>query len=423
MKEIIPQRPAIVRNDTQQIIELFKHNVVPSYARFEVAFTHGKGTRLWDASGKSYLDFGAGIAVCSLGHANEEITDALVEQSRKLVHVSNLYYNEPQGRLAQKLVKLIGPGKIFFCNSGAEANEGLYKIARKFGHEEGRFEIITALNSFHGRTLAGIAATGQEKVRQGFGPVVPGFRHVPFNDLKAVEEAISPATVAVLIEGIQGEGGITPATTEYLLGLRELCDRKKMLLMMDEVQAGNFRTGRYCSYQRLREGMNFTPDALSTAKSLGGGFPIGAFWVRDKYADLLGAGTHGTTFGGTPLGCAVASKIIEVVERDHLDQNARETGEWLRLALEKLLAKLPHVITNVRGVGFILGVEFSADRPKFKESEKTPAIQLVNRCHEAGLMVIPSGQKIIRLLPPLNITRAEAEEAVHILEKVATALA
>src|SRR3954451_19621618 len=244
MKEIVPSPPGIVRNDAAAIQQLFRENVVPSYARFDLALSHGAGSYVFDVTGKRYLDLGGGIAVCALGHANAEITQALVSQSQKLVHVSNLYYNEPQGRLAQALVKLIGPGKVFFCNSGAEANEGLYKLARKFGHDEGRFEILTTINSFHGRTLAGISATGQEKVEKGFEPAVKGFRHVPFNDLEAVRQSLSPSTVAVLVEGIQGEGGVTPASSEYLLGLRALCDEKKMLLMMDSVQCGHFRSGR-----------------------------------------------------------------------------------------------------------------------------------------------------------------------------------
>ena len=238
MKEMVPP-PAIVRNDYESIREMFTKNVVPSYGRFELMLSHGAGSYVFDVAGKRYLDLGTGIAVCCLGHAHPAITTALIEQSQKLIHVSNLYFTEPQGRLAAELVKRIGPGKVFFCNSGAEANEGLYKLARKFGHDEGRFEILTATNSFHGRTLAGIAATGQDKVKKGFEPAVPGFRHIPFNDLEAARAAISPATVAILIEGVQGEGGVTPATPEYLLGLRQLCDEKKMLLLMDSVQCGH----------------------------------------------------------------------------------------------------------------------------------------------------------------------------------------
>src|ERR1039458_5463051 len=223
MKEIVPAPPAIVRNDYESIRELFAKNVVPSYGRFELVLSHGLGSIVFDVAGKRYL-----------GHAHPAITEALIEQSKKLIHVSNLYFTEPQGRLAAEIVKRIGPGKVFFSNSGAEANEGLFKLARKFGHDEGRFEILTATNSFHGRTLAGIAATGQEKVKKDFEPMMPGFRHFPFNDLEAARNAISPATVAIMIEGVQGEGGVTPATPEYLLGLRALCDEKKLLLLMDD---------------------------------------------------------------------------------------------------------------------------------------------------------------------------------------------
>src|SRR5579871_6847560 len=236
MKEIVPPPPGIVRNESAEIQSLFQQNVVPSYGRFDLVLSHGSGSQVWDVAGKRYLDLGGGIAVCTLGHAPAAITDALIEQSRKLIHTSNFYYHGPQGRLAQQLVSLIGPGKCFFGNSGVEANEGLFKLARKFGHDEGRYEILTAVNSFHGRTLAGIAATGQDKVKKGFEPIMPGFRYIPYNDLEAARAAISPATAAIMIEGVQGEGGVLPATPEYLLGLRALCDEKKLLLLMDGVQ-------------------------------------------------------------------------------------------------------------------------------------------------------------------------------------------
>src|SRR5947208_3699469 len=254
MKEILSPPPAVVRNDVASVQALFHQNVVPSYGRFDIVLSHGAGSYVYDVTGKRYLDLGAGIAVSALGHAHPAITEALVEQSRKLVHISNFYYHESQGRLAQSLVNLTGPGKCFFGNSGVEANEGLFKLARKFGHDEGRFEIITTVNSFHGRTLAGIAATGQEKIKKGFEPAVPGFHHVPYNDLNAMRAAISPATAAILIEGIQGEGGVTPASPDYLLGLRALCDERKLLLLVDGVQDGHFRTGRFQSYQRILEG-------------------------------------------------------------------------------------------------------------------------------------------------------------------------
>ena len=432
MKEIVatlPPPPPIVRNHFETVRELFSKYVLPTYARFDLALARGAGSHVWDVNGKRYLDLGGGIAVCSLGHAHPEITATLAEQAQKLLHVSNLYYHEPQGRLAERIVRHLAPGKVFFCNSGAEADEGLFKLARKFGHDEGRFEILTAQNSFHGRTLAGISATGQEKVKKGFEPMVPGFRHIPFNDLAAARDALSPATVAILIEGIQGEGGITPTTAEYLLGLRKLCDEKNLLLLLDAVQCGHFRTGRYQSFQRVLEGVGggdqFLPDGVSMAKSLGGGFPIGAFWVRDRHADLLGAGTHGTTFGGTPLGCAVALKIFDIIERDGLADNARRTGEQLKTGLQNLVGKYPSVLKSVRGLGFMIGLEI-ADKesiPAFRASDKSASIQFVNQLHEAGALTIPSGAQIIRLLPPLNLSCSQADEGLTLIESVVRKLA
>ena len=427
MKEIVPAPPPIVRNQFEAIRELFRKNVVPSYGRFDLVLSHGSGSYVFDVAGKRYLDLGGGIAVCCLGHAHPAITDALVEQSRKLIHVSNLYYTEPQGRLAAALAQLIGPGKVFFANSGAEANEGLFKLARKFGHEEGRFEILTAHNSFHGRTLAGIAATGQDKVKKGFEPMTPGFRHIPFNDLSAARQAISPATVAILVEGVQGEGGVTPATPEYLLGLRALCDVKKLLLLMDGVQCGHFRTGRFQSFQRLLEktprGLGnaelFLPDGISMAKSLGGGFPIGAFWVRAPFADLLGPGTHASTFGGTPLACAVALRILEVIEREKLADNARALGNLFITEILQLAEKYPGVIAEVRGLGLMIGFELKPDLAKLPgDPAKLQSIRFVNLLHAAGLLTIPAGANVIRLLPPINLRRSEAEEGLQILESV-----
>lgn len=433
MRDIVPPPPAVVRNQFAEIRELFSRHVAPTYGRFDLALTRGQGSYVWDAGGRRYLDLGSGIAVCSLGHAHPEIADALAEQGRRLLHVSNLYYHEGQGRLAERISRLLGPGKVFFCNSGAEANEGLYKLARRFGHAEGRFEILTATNSFHGRTLAGIAATGQAKVKEGFGPMVAGFRHVPYNDLDAVRAAISPATVAILIEGIQGEGGITPATPEYLLGLRRLCDERRMLLMMDAVQCGHFRSGRFESFQRILEGVpggqEFLPDAVSMAKSLGGGFPIGAFWMRSEahglaLADLLGPGSHATTFGGTPLGCAVALRILDVIEREGLEEHVRATGDWLKGELEALVAAHPAVLSGARGLGFMLGLEFRPKDqiPALAKSDKASGPQVVQRLHEAGVLTIPSGAQVVRLLPPLNLSRNQAEEGLAAIRSVVEAL-
>jgi acetylornithine aminotransferase/acetylornithine/N-succinyldiaminopimelate aminotransferase len=435
MKEIVPSPPPLVHNQYESVRQLFSQNVVPSYGRFDLVLSHGAGSYVFDVTGKRYLDLGGGIAVCCLGHAHPAITEALVEQSRKLIHVSNLYFTEPQGRLAAELVKRIGTGKCFFANSGAEANEGLFKLARKFGHAEGRFEILTATNSFHGRTLAAIAATGQDKVKKGFEPMTPGFRHVPFNDLAAARNAISPATVAILIEGVQGEGGVTPATPEYLLGLRALCDEKKLLLFMDGVQCGHYRTGRFQSFQRILEAATpnselrtpnsgFLPDGISMAKSLGGGFPIGAFWVRAPFADLLGPGTHATTFGGTPLACAVALKILEVIERERLDENARKLGDWMKSELEKLAAKYPQVVKRARGFGFMLGLELveKENIPALASGDQTAAVQLVNRLHSVGVLTIPAGTQIVRLLPPLNLKPQEAGEGIGKIEEVVKSL-
>jgi acetylornithine aminotransferase/acetylornithine/N-succinyldiaminopimelate aminotransferase len=423
MKEMVSTKPGPVAENAAAVIkDLFKENVVPSYGRFDLVLERGQGSHVWDVEGKRYLDMGAGIAVCCLGHAHPAIAQALWDQARKLVHVSNLYYTEPQGRLAQELVKRIGPGKCFFCNSGGEANEGLFKLARRFGHDEGRFEILTAINSFHGRTLAGIAATGQDKVKKGFEPVVPGFRHVPYNDLEAMRRAVSPATVAILIEGVQGEGGITPATPEYLLGLRQLCNEKKLLLFMDSVQCGYFRTGRFLSFQRILEGVPggeaFLPDGVSMAKSLCGGLPMGAFWARQPYADLLSPGSHASTFGGTPLACAVALRILEVVEKEKLMENARTTGAYLKEELQRLARQYPEVIKAVRGLGLMTGFELAANVPGLTGTPKSAAARFVDLLQQAGMLAIPAGTQVVRLLPPLNLSRNEAKESVKIIESV-----
>ncbi|HEV2455897.1 MAG TPA: acetylornithine transaminase [Verrucomicrobiae bacterium] len=429
MKEIVSTPSAIVQNEFESIRDLFHKNVLPTYARYDLALSHGAGSYVFDVSGRRYLDLGGGIAVNCLGHAHPAITETLIEQSRKLVHTCNLYYIEPQGRLAAEIVKRIGEGKVFFGNSGVEANEGLFKLARKFGHDEGRFEILTATNSFHGRTLAGIAATGQEKVKKGFDPMTPGFRNIPFNDLEAARGAISPATVAIMIEGVQGEGGVTPATSAYLLGLRALCDEKRLLLFMDAVQCGHFRTGRYQSFQRILEntpgGEQFLPDGISMAKSLGGGFPMSAFWVRTPYADVLGPGAHGTTCGGSPMACAVALKIFEVIEREKLDAQARKLGDWMLAELKRLAEVYPTVIKTARGLGMMIGLELVDKEkiPAFASSDRTAAVQFTNRMHAAGVMLVPAGTQVLRLLPPLNLKPQEAGEGISKIEEVVKSLA
>lgn len=417
MKEVLHSPiSAIVQNETKRVKELFDKNVVPSYSRFDLVLERGEGSYVWDVDGKRYLDLAGGIAVCSLGHAHPEITKALTEQSKKLVHVSNLYYTKPQGQLAEQIVQHIAPGRVFFCNSGAEANEGLFKLARKFGHDTGRYEIITTNDSFHGRTLAGIAATGQEKVKKGFEPPVEGFKQAAFNDLDAMRRAISPKTAAVLIEPVQGESGVTIANPEYLIGLRQLCDERNVLLMFDEVQAGHFRTGKFQSWQRILESENvdFFPDAVSMAKSLGGGFPMGAFWIREKFANVLGPGTHASTFGGTPLACAVALKIFDVVAKENLADNARQTGEFLLYELQNLQKQFPNVIKSARGFGFMIGIEF---QPKFKAAE------MVKELHKRNVLTVPAGASVIRLLPALNLRKREAEEGLRAIENLVYDLA
>jgi len=416
MKGVLPApKPAIVQNETKRIRELFEKNVLPSYARFDLVLERGEGSYVWDVDGKRYLDLAAGIAVCSLGHAHSEMTKALTEQSRKLIHVSNLYYNELQGQLAKRIVDLIAPGRVFFCNSGAEANEGLFKLARKFGHDDGRYEIITTVDSFHGRTLAGIAATGQEKVKKGFEPAVPGFKQVPFNDLEAMRRAITPKTAAILVEPVQGESGITIARPEYLIGLRRLCDEQNLLLLFDEVQAGHFRTGRFQSWQRIMENehIDLVPDAVSMAKSLGGGFPMGAFWVGERFANVLSAGTHASTFGGTPLACAVALKIFDVIERENLAKNAREIGDLLWRELRTIEQRFPKVVKVVRGLGLMIGIEF---QPQLQ------AVDLAKELHQRNVLTVPAGNSVIRLLPALNLSRGDAEEGLRAIEALITHL-
>ena len=408
--------PNIQHSKAEQVRETFEQFVVPSYARFDLVLERGQGSYVWDVDGRRYLDLAAGIAVCSLGHAHPEITKTLTEQSQKLIHVSNLYYTEPQGQLAKRIVDLIAPGRVFFCNSGAEANEGLFKLARKFGQDDGRFEIITTTDSFHGRTLAGIAATGQEKIKKGFDPGVAGFKHVPFNDVEAMRRAITKSTAAILVEPVQGESGITIATPQYLIGLRKLCDEQNLLLLFDEVQAGHFRTGKFQSWQRILENNDVDPlpDGVSMAKSLGGGFPIGAFWVREKFANVLSAGTHASTFGGTPLACAVALKILDVIERENLATNARDVGEFLLGKLQTLQQRFPNVLKVARGVGLMIGIEF---QPQFKAGE------IVKLLHASNLLTVPAGTSVIRLLPALNLSRGEAEEGLRIIQQLVVDLA
>ena len=403
---------------SQEIKDRFKQFVVPTYGRFPITLDRGKAAYVWDTDGKRYLDLGGGIAVNCLGHAHPEISQSLAEQSAKLMHCTNFYHFDGQARLAENLAKRLGPGRMFFGNSGAEASEVMFKLARRLGQTDGRFEIITAENSFHGRTMAGISASGQAKVKEGFAPLLQGFVHVPYNDIDAVRSAISPATVAVMIEGIQGEGGIHPATTQYLLGLRQLCDEHNLLLLWDGVQCGHFRTGSFQSFQTILGDQigDFLPDAVGMAKALGGGFPMGAVWISEQYAEVLGPGTHGSTFGGNPMACAVANKILEVIDRDNLAANVRELGHFLIDELSTLREKYPPAIREVRGLGMMIGIEMGDGFGSFDDS-KPAAVQWVSALHETGVLTIPTGSSIVRFLPPLNLTKEEAQAGLDLFEQ------
>jgi acetylornithine/N-succinyldiaminopimelate aminotransferase len=418
--------------------ELFSRYVVPTYGRFPLCLARGQGSRVWDEEGREYLDFGAGIAVCSLGHAHPKLTEALVRQSGILSHTSNLYYTRSQGRLAERITSLVGiAGKCFFCNSGGEANEALYKLARKFGNETRpgrRFEVITFLQSFHGRSLAGIAATGQDKVRKGFDPVTPGFRHAKFNDLASVKAALTDHTAAILLEPIQGESGIVPAQADFLRGLRQLCNERDLLLMFDEIQCGFGRTGDWCAWRSLGA-PEVEPDAISWAKGMAGGFPMGAIWVKDRpltladgarksLTDLLGPGSHGTTFGGNPLGCETALACFEVIESENLLANAAARGAE---AKERLKAVRSPIIKEIRGTGLMLGIELDAEaaagHPFFQGgADRAPSLRLVDRLQDAGLLTVPSGTHILRWLPPLNVTADEIARAADIFDRTLSQL-
>jgi acetylornithine/N-succinyldiaminopimelate aminotransferase len=410
--------------------QLFADFVVPNYARYDVVFVRGEGSRIWDETGKHYLDFGAGIAVSCIGHAHPNLLRALQQQASQLIHTSNLYYSRPQGELAEKLVGIVGqPGKVFFSNSGAEANEAAIKLARKFGNEcrgVKEPEMLTFTNSFHGRTMAGISATGQEKMKTGFAPLLAGFRHLPFNDLKAVESSVGQNTVAVLVEPVQGEGGINPATREFLLGLRELCDRYEMLLIFDEIQCGLGRLGNWCGWKEIA-GSSLVPDCVSWAKAIGGGFPFAATWIRKKgiqnldgssinLCDLFQPGSHGTTFGGTPLACATSMAVLETIDKEGLISNARELGGYAIARLQKTPG-----VKAVRGLGLMLGIELDQ---KFQALDpKMPSRAIVTALMRNGLLSVPAGPMVIRWLPPLNVSKADVDEALSILGRTLGELA
>lgn len=416
----------VIQKPTQ---ELYDHCVLGTYGRFALEIARGEGAFVWDEAGNRYLDFGAGIAVCSLGHCHPEITRAVSEQAARLVHTSNLYYTRPQAELASLLVERVGKGRVFFCNSGAEANEGLIKLSRRFGNATGgRYEVITFLGSFHGRTMTGISATGQEKVKTGFAPLLEGFHHVPFGDLAATEAAITASTVAILLEPIQGEGGVHIASKEFLVGLRALCDKHNLLLLFDEIQCGLGRTGGWCGWRTIA-GDCAEPDAVSWAKGIANGFPLGAFWIRDAVrmgkeggiplVELLGPGSHGTTYGGNSVSCAAGIGVISTIEREGLLSRAKESGERLAQGIVALEAS---VVKAVRQIGLMIGIELDSAFFPTDPLSPMPSIVVTKEAMRQGLLVIPAGEKVIRLLPPLNISPSQIDEAIEKLAAVFGAL-
>lgn len=395
------------------IQQLYQDHSLKNYSAPPIAIVRGEGVRAWDDLGQEYLDFSTGVAVNALGHCHPAWVKAIQHQVATLGHCSNLYANPLQLELAKELTKLAGSGKVFFCNSGAEANEALIKLSRLHGHahsgrEGERLKVVTAYNSFHGRTFGGLSATGQEKTKAGFHPLLPGFVHAEFNNLDSFREVVDSSTAAVFVEPVQGEGGIWPATTEFLQGLRELCDQTGALLLLDEVQSGAGRTGNYFAY----EPSGVQADGIAMAKGLGGGFPIGAIWVRDAYSGLFQPGSHGCTFGGNPLACAAALATLRVFEEEDILQNVRQQGSWLLHQLQEMATKHPDVVAGARGSGLLTGLVL-----------KCAVGPVVSACREAGLLTVPAAGDVLRLLPPLNVTRQELSEGLKILEKALSSLA
>lgn len=407
--------------------------ILETYARFPLTLVRGEGARVWDENGTSYLDFCAGIAVCSLGHCHPKMVAAIEKQARTLIHVSNLYHTEPAAHLAQLITDLVEiPGKTFFSNSGAEANDGLIKLARRFGRHcpdpasgQARTDIISFNKSFHGRTLGGIAATGQQKVKEGFDPAFPGFHHVPFNQLSALTDAITPNVCAVLLEPVQGEGGVNAATPEFLQGVARLCRTSNLLLLLDEVQCGFGRLGEMMAWRALGA-PDLQPDAISWAKGMGGGIPIGSFWVNDRTVDdegtmlssLLGPGSHGSTYGGNPLAAQTALTVLNEIADADLPANAVAREQQIR---ETITGWNHPSIKEVRGKGLMLGIVLTANSFKVAEGA-SPAVHLCKELIKSRLLVPPAGPDTIRFLPPLNITEEEVAEALAILKETLDSL-
>lgn len=389
----------------EEIFAKDKSDYLPVFARYNIVLDHGDGPYVYDTKDKKYIDFLAGIAVNVVGHNYKPLVDAVSQQASKMIHCSNLYYTEVQVEAAEKLKKLSGMDKVFFGNSGAEANEGAIKLARKYATniDPEKIQIISALHSFHGRTLATLTATGQDHYHHGFGPLPAGFDYVPYNDIQALEAKMSDKTCAVMLEAIQGEGGVHVPDPDYLPKVRALCDKYNAVLIFDEVQCGMGRTGTFFGCQQF----GVKPDIVTLAKGLAGGVPIGAFMATDKVANAFHAGDHGSTFGGNPLACAAACVVLDALIDGNLMENAKEIGAYLQSKFEEYKAKYPNLIKEVRGRGLILGMELTR-----------PGREIANECLDYGAIINCTAGNVLRFVPPLNITKAHVDELISVLDKV-----
>lgn len=389
----------------EEIFAKDKSDYLPVFARYNIVLDHGDGPYVYDTKGKKYIDFLAGIAVNVVGHNYKPLVEAVSKQASKMIHCSNLYYTEVQVEAAEKLKKLSGMDKVFFGNSGAEANEGAIKLARKYATniDPEKIQIISALHSFHGRTLATLTATGQDHYHHGFGPLPAGFDYVPYNDIQALEAKMSDKTCAVMLEAIQGEGGVHVPDPDYLPKVRALCDKYNAVLIFDEVQCGMGRTGTFFGCQQF----GVKPDIVTLAKGLAGGVPIGAFMATDKIANAFHAGDHGSTFGGNPLACAAACVVLDALIDGNLMENAKEIGAYLQSKFEEYKAKYPNLIKEVRGRGLILGMELTR-----------PGREIANECLDYGAIINCTAGNVLRFVPPLNITKAHVDELISVLDKV-----
>ena len=389
----------------EEIFAKDKSDYLPVFARYNIVLDHGDGPYVYDTKGKKYIDFLAGIAVNVVGHNYKPLVDAVSKQAGKMIHCSNLYYTEVQVEASEKLKKLSDMDKVFFGNSGAEANEGAIKLARKYATniDPEKIQIISALHSFHGRTLATLTATGQDHYHHGFGPLPAGFDYVPYNDIQALEAKMSDKTCAVMLEAIQGEGGVHVPDPDYLPKVRALCDKYNAVLIFDEVQCGMGRTGTFFGCQQF----GVKPDIVTLAKGLAGGVPIGAFMATDKVASAFHAGDHGSTFGGNPLACAAACVVLDALIDGNLMENAKEIGAYLQSKFEEYKAKYPNLIKEVRGRGLILGMELTR-----------PGREIANECLDYGAIINCTAGNVLRFVPPLNITKAHVDELISVLDKV-----